>query len=79
MKLGLVEEFMLEGLERRQGGQLSGGDLFMAYRSWCTGKTVEPYGRKEFRRQFANLAALAGISQSGVNGSGVYRDVAISR
>lgn len=79
MKLGAVEEFMLEGLERRQGGQLSGGDLFMAYRRWCTSKTVVPYGRKEFRRQFANLAAMAGISQSGVNGSGVYRDVVISR
>jgi hypothetical protein len=78
MTLGSIEEFMLERLEPRAGGQLSGGDLFMAYRGWCGGKSLVPYVRKEFAQRFAVLASESGIGFSGKQGHGVYRDVAVT-
>ena len=78
MKLGMVEDFMFERLEPKRGTQLSGGDLFLAYQSWCDGKTMVAFNRKEFGRQFNDLAIVAGIGFTGSNGHGVYRDVVIT-
>jgi hypothetical protein len=79
MKIGLVEDFMLERLVPNRGRELSGGDLFTAYRKWCSDRTLVALKREEFAREFAELAADAGIACSGNEGNGVYRDVSVVR
>ena len=77
MRLGAIEQFMLERLEPKAGGQLSGGDLFLAYRKWCVTNAFIPVTRRKFGDAFAQLAAASGIAFSGQKGHGVYRDVAV--
>ena len=57
MKLGAIEQFMLERLEPKAGGQLSGGDLFLAYRKWCATNAFIPVARRQFGNGFTQLAA----------------------
>ena len=77
MKLGAIDQFMLERLEPKAGAQLSGGDLFLAYRKWCSKNALIPMARRQFGNEFAQLAAASGIVFSGQKGHGVYRDVAV--
>ena len=78
MTLGRIEEFVLERLEPRAGKELSGGDLFIAYRRWCAEKRLVALKRDQFSREFADVAAETGIMFSGTGGNGVYRDVGVS-
>jgi hypothetical protein len=78
LRLGSVEEFMLERLEPKRGRELSGGDIFAAYRSWCGKRSDVPYSQQEFGRQFRELAALSSIAFSGSGTHGVYVDVSLS-
>jgi hypothetical protein len=79
MVLGSVEEFMLERLELKLGRELSAGDVFAAYRSWCGKRGSVPFRQHEFGRQFSELAKISRIGFSGVGGQGVYLNVAVVR
>jgi hypothetical protein len=79
MKMGSVEDFMLERLEPNPGRELSGGDVFAAYRSWCVKRGGVAFSQHEFARQFRELAKLSHIEFSGAGGQGVYVNVTVAR
>ena len=79
MALGSVEEFMLERLELKPGRELSAGDVFAAYRSWCAKRGDVPFRQHEFGRQFRELAVISRIGFSGTGGQGVYVNIAVVR
>jgi hypothetical protein len=56
---------VLPRLEPRPGGQLSGGDLFLAYKGWCDKGGFTSHERGAFGRQFTDLAKVADIMFSG--------------
>ncbi len=77
MKLGTVDDFMLERLEPHDGGELTKGDVYFAYAAWCREKRLIPLARERFGKNLDELAALAGIIFSGRDGNGIYRDIGL--
>jgi hypothetical protein len=75
--VGAVDRYMLECVEPQTGVNLSTDAAYHDYQRWCGLCKAEPLGKKEFTRQFEDLAREAGIPFTGGRGQGLYRDVAV--
>jgi hypothetical protein len=76
---GQVDEFMLDMVEPAPEGEVSNGDLYLAYRIWCDEKALAALSREQFKSRFAELAKVVQLRMSGTQGRGVWRNVSLRK